>query len=111
MGRSRRKLVAPTLLVLLVVSGILLMHGFDSVSPETLATHTQHDADDADATATVAGICVFVIAMVATAAVNLATSATLPVAVRPHARGWTLKRMAGRKPAQSSFYELCVMRV
>jgi hypothetical protein len=54
---------------------------------------------------------VFVIAMVATAAVNLATSATLPVAVRPQARGWTLKRMAGRKPAQSSFYELCVMRV
>lgn len=111
MGRSRRKLLAPTLLILLVVSGMLLMHGFESVSPEPLATHTQHDADGADVTATVAGICVFVIALVATAADNLAMSTTVPTAVRPETRRWTTRRSAGRKPPQSSSYELCVMRV
>lgn len=111
MRTSRRKLLAPTLLVLLVVSGMLLMHGFESVSPETLATHTQHDVDGADATATVAGVCVFVIAMVATAADNLAMFTTVPVAVRPQTRPWTTRRSAGWKPPQSSSYELCVMRV
>jgi uncharacterized membrane protein len=108
---GRFKMLAPTLLVLLVVAGVLLMHGFESVSPETLATHTQHDVDGADATATVAGICVFVIAMVATASVNLARSTTVPVAVQPQTRRWTTRRSAGRKPPQFSFYELCVMRV
>lgn len=111
MGRFRRKLLAPTLLVLLLVSGILLMHGFESVSPEPLATHTQHDADGADATATVAGICVFVIAMVATIAVNLAMSTTVPVAIQNQIRGWATRRPAGRKRHPSSSYQLCVMRV
>jgi hypothetical protein len=111
MGHSRLKLLAPTLLVLVVVSGILLMHGFESVSPEPLATHTQHDVDGADATATVAAVCVFVIAMVATASDNLAMSATVRVAIRPQTRRWTTRRSAGRKPPQSSSYELCVMRV
>ena len=108
---GRFKLLAPTLLVLLVVSGILLMHGFESVSPEPLATHTQHDADGVDATASMAGICVFVIAMVATAAVNLARSTTVPVAILPHTRRWTTRRSAGRRSPRSSSYELCVMRV
>ena len=63
MGRPRLKMLAPTLLVLLVASGMQLMHGFESVSAEPLATHAVHDVDVADATAIVAGICVFVIAM------------------------------------------------
>ena len=108
---GRFKILAPTLLVLVVVSGVLLMHGFESVGPEPLATHTQHDVDGADATAKVAGICVFVIAMVATAAVNLAMSTTVRVAIQSQTRRWATRRSAGRKPPQSSFYELCVMRV
>lgn len=108
---GRFKILAPTLLVLLVVSGMLLMHGFESVSPEPLATHTQHEVDGADPTATVAGICVFVIAMVATAAVNLAMANAVPVAIQPQTRRWRTGRSAGRKPPQSSSYELCVMRV
>ena len=104
-------MLAPTLLVLLVVSGVLLMHGFESVGAESLATHTVHDVDGADATAIVAGICVFVIAMVATAAVNLAMATTLPVAVRPQTRPWTTRRSVGREPPRSFSYELGVMRV
>lgn len=108
---GRFKILAPTLVVLVVVSGVLLMHGFESMGPEPLATHTQHDVDGADATATVAGICVFVIAMVATAAVNLAMSTTVPMAIQPKTRRWTTRRSAGRKPPRSSSYELCVIRV
>jgi hypothetical protein len=49
--------------------------------------------------------------MVATAAVNLATSTAVPVAVRPQTRRWTTRRAEGRKPSRSFSYELCVMRV
>ena len=104
-------MLAPTLLVLLVASGMLLMHGFESVDAESLATHTVHDVDGAEATAIVAGICVFVIAMAATAAGDLATGATLPVAVQPQTRPWAASRSVGREPPRSLSYELCVIRV
>ena len=111
MRRPRLKLLAPILLVLLVASAMLLMHGFESVSPETLATHGVHAVDGADAKAIAAGICVFVIVMVATVAGDLAMAATLLAAIRPQTRPWTTSRSVGREPPRSFSYELCVMRV
>lgn len=103
--------LTPTLLVLVVVSGVLLMHGFESVSPEPLATHTQHDVDSADVAATVAGTCLFVTELVVAAADSPAVSFTVIRLVEPQTRLWTTRGSAEGEHSQSSFYERCVIRV
>ncbi|HVR32768.1 MAG TPA: hypothetical protein VMS74_08660 [Acidimicrobiia bacterium] len=110
MAYARLRLLAPRLLVLVVASGMLLMHGFEAVSPEILLTHAQHEADTANATATVAGICLFVTALAVTA-VNNPRAATTTGPVEPCTRRWTTRRSSGWKPPRRSIHQLCVMRV
>lgn len=87
------------------------MHGFESISPEPLATHTQHDVESAQVPASVTGTCLFVTELAVTAVDSPAVSAHVIEIADPHTRRWTASPSSGWQPSLSSFYELCVMRV
>ncbi|MEX2654346.1 MAG: hypothetical protein WD532_04870 [Acidimicrobiia bacterium] len=103
--------LAPSLLVLTVVTGVLLMHGFEAVSPEPLATHTAHEADDSTSTMSMVGLCVFVAALAVMAVVLLPSfgSVVPPSSRRPGRMDWRMPVLRG--PPDGFSYERCVIRV
>lgn len=110
---SRRQLFATTTLVMAVVLGLLLMHGFEALSPEPLAAHAEHDEVWLDTeqrqVAAAVGICAFVLVMIA--AVGASPAAGAQNVVLRRQRGWAGATTALWKPPPSSLHELCVMRV
>ncbi|MFP5333446.1 MAG: hypothetical protein ACLGHX_13930 [Acidimicrobiia bacterium] len=108
----RRESFATAFLTLVVVSGLLLMHGFEAASPEPLASHAQHDVALHDVerveVAAAVGLCVFVLVVIAAVGLSLASEDRV-VFRRP--RGWERPKTAVWRPLLPSSYELCVMRV
>lgn len=104
--------LAPTVLVLTVVAGMLLMHGFEAASPEPLATHTAHEADDSTSTMSVVGLCVFVAALAVMAVVLLPSFGSI-VPVSPRHRSGRMDQLMPvlRGPPDGFSYERCVIRV
>lgn len=110
--RRRLGLLVSTLLVLTVVAGLLLMHGFEAVSPEPLATHTVVDDEARPAVMLTVGLCVFVSAIAVSVAVALLFVGSL-VDPRWQLVGGLATVVAPvlRGPPRGFSYERCVIRV
>lgn len=103
-------LLAPSVLVLTVVAGMLLMHGFEAASPEPLATHTAHEADGS--TSTMVGLCVFVAALAVMVVVLLPSFGSVVPASSHRGPGRMNQVMSVlRGPPDGFSYERCVIRV
>lgn len=105
-------LLASTLVVLSVVAGLLMMHGFEAVSPETLVNHAAHDDEGQTAVALAVGWCVFVGAVAASFAVALLSVAVLADRFWRLGGGLTcVLAPVLRGPPAGFSYERCVIRV
>lgn len=102
----------PTLLVLAVVAGMLLMHGFEAAGPDAIATHTAHEADNSASTLLMVGWCVFVTALAVAAVVASPSFGSVVLASPrrlPGGMNWLMPVLRG--PPSGFSYERCVIRV
>ena len=110
--RRRFGLLVSTLLVLVVVAGLLLMHGFEAVSPEPLATHIVADDEASSATMVTVGLGVFVSAIAVSFAVALLFVGSLVDPLWRRVGGLTIAvAPVLRGPPRGFSYERCVIRV
>ena len=105
-------LLVSTLVVLSVVAGLLLMHGFEAVSPNTLVHHASHDDVERSAAGLAVGVCVFVGAVAVSFAVALLFLGSLVDLLRRLVDGLTVAvAPVLRGPPRGFSYERCVIRV
>lgn len=110
--RRRLGLLVSTLLVLTVVAGLLLMHGFEAVSPEPLVTHAVADDEARPALMLTVGLCVFVSAVAVSFAVAFLFVGSLVDPLWRLVGGLsTVVAPVLRGPPRGFSYERCVIRV
>lgn len=105
-------LLASTVVLLSVVAGLLLMHGFEAASPEALVSHAVHLDEERIAVSLAVGWCVFVGALAASFAVGLLSVGLLADPFWRLVGGLTsVLAPVLRGPPSGFSYERCVIRV